>query len=94
MKLKKSTNAGLSQNNVKEVKAWAGKPLQDTPYMGLLLVLADMCDMIGRGSTCYVVIGSTSSKTAFSITMNAEGEKDARYGPDLAQLATGAQDWL
>jgi len=94
VKLQKTTNAGLAQTNTKELKAWAAKPLQDTPYYGLLLVLADMFDMIGRGSTCYTVLGSTSSKTAFSITMNADGGKDARYAPDLATLATGTQDWL
>jgi len=94
MKLQKISTAGLSAKNMSEVKAWGSKPLQDTPYMGFLLLLADMFDTIAKGSTCYGVIGSTSSKTAFSFTLNAEGAKDARYAPDLATLATATQDWL
>jgi len=94
VKLQKQSTAALSAKNIAEVKAWGNKPLQDTPYMGLLLLLADMLDTIAKGSSCYAVIGSTSSKTAFSFTLNAEGAKDARYAPDLATLATAAQDWL
>lgn len=94
MKVTKRAVAKLANNNLAEVKQWAKTPLADTPYFALVALLADMCDTIAKGTSAYVVIGATSSNSAFSITLNAAGDKDSRYGPSFADTATGAQDWL
>jgi len=94
VKLNNAHTHSLANNNKATVAEYQNKKLQDTPYYDLPCVLADMLDTIAAGDNCYCVIGSTSSKTAFSIAMNAGAGKDARYGPDLLALSAGAADWL
>ena len=94
MKIKDQPSTRLMNSNKATVAEYQNKKLQDTPYYDLIVLLADMLDTIAGGDNCYCVIGSTSSKTAFSIALTASGGKDARYGPDLIALATGAADWL
>jgi len=94
VKLQKSKAVNLSPSNLEGVRASYKTPVGNSPYTTLLEVIADMLDQIAKGDNCYMVIGSTSSKTAFSVTVNVAGEKDARYGSDLAALSAGAGDWL
>lgn len=94
MKLKSNAPVKLKSDNVKAVKAWAQTPLHETPYYALLVMLADMCDTITKGENCYAIVGSTSNKTAFSLTVNISQDKDSKYGAGFEEIAAGAADWL
>lgn len=94
MKITPKKSSALVAQNITEVQAWAETSLRDTPYFPLVLLIADMFDAIAKDEQAYMVIGATSNRTSYSVTLNVNGGKDSRYAEGLAGLATGAADWL
>jgi len=94
VKIPKQSAGKLANDNQKAVKAWGKTPLEETPYFSMLVMFGDMFDLITKGDNCYAILGATSSRTAFSLTVNISQDKASLYGPSLEDLGTGAQDWL
>jgi len=94
MKALNSQTTTLVKDNAAVLITYEGSLLKDTPYYGMLTLIAEMFDMIAQGENAYMVIGSTSNKSAFSVTLNAVGGKDARYAASLEQLAMAMESWL
>jgi len=94
VKLPKQTAGKLAMDNMKSIDAWGKTELKATPYYALLLLLADMFDTIAKGDNCYAVIGATSNRTAYSLTVNISHDKASIYAASFDEIAAGAADWL
>jgi len=94
VKLPKQTGGKLTNDNKKGVSAWGKTPLEETPYYSLLVLLGDMFDTIAKGDNCYAILGATSARSAFSLTVNISQDKASIYAPSFEEVAAGAQDWL
>jgi len=78
MKELNNQNTTLVKDNEAVLVTYSESLLKDTPYYGMLTLIAQMFDMIAAGENAYLVMGRTSNKSAFSVTLNALGGKDAR----------------
>jgi len=83
----------IETNNAAEVATWVGVNLGKTPYYSLVLALAEAIDLSASGTNCYLVVGTTSDKSAVSITLNQGGSKDAIYERSLTDAATECLRW-
>lgn len=94
LKLNKAvTNALLRTNaaNLEEVKA---VPFETTDFFGFIKVLAVMFDDIANGEDMYAIIGATSKRDAYTLTIKQNGAPTTVYGSSLEDLAAKLSDLL
>jgi len=87
MKLNKPTNNALNGDNVSYVEGNAEVPFNTTSYYDLVRVLATMLDEIAGGKDEYMIIGATSKRDAFTVTIKENGVPTNFYGDSLDDLA-------
>lgn len=54
--------------------------LGETLWYNLCALAADVFDLALRGDECYMILGATKDKSAMSVTVVLNGERDTRYG--------------
>jgi len=94
MKLTKPTADRLFSANLTAVKAVSKKPLDQTPYIGLVEVVADLLDNIAQGEDMFMIIGATSKKDSFVATVKHDGTPTSVYGISLTDLSTVLESLL
>lgn len=94
MKLNKTITAKLVVTNLAEVQRALTKEQANAPVFGLLLLIADVLDNIGKGGDYYMIIGSTQKKDAYSFTIKGTDAPGAVYADSLAGLGQQAVDFL
>jgi len=62
---------------------WAHK---DTAYRNLLCVIADICDSAASGSDSFLSIGTTRDKSAITLMVQVEGQRQSLYDVTLRGL--------
>ena len=88
-KKKANTVAPINRTAVKNA---ANKPLKDTTYYHLLLLLAEGCDVNAEGGNFYATPGATKGVDALSLSVNLNGERKTLYDTSLHDLAVQAAD--
>lgn len=72
-----------------------GETLLFPNSVGLLAVIADMFDDIAKGREYYMIVGATSNKSAFSVTVKSGQTIVAQvYGGTLEEISTKVLDLL
>jgi len=93
VKLNKRTTK-LDTGNKSNLEQDALVALSASEYWPLLCTLADMMDMIADGTQAYCIIGATSNRSAFSVTMKVDGAGDSVYGSSFQEVAAATVTWL
>jgi len=71
------------------------KPIKNgEEHLGLMLLIADMLDAIANGEEWYMVIGSTKSNDAFSVTLKSGSDAEYVFGTSLSDLSLKAHSLL
>jgi len=71
------------------------KPVKNgEEHLGLMLLIADMLDAIANGEEWYMVIGSTKSNDAFSVTLKSGNDAEYVFGTSLSDLSLKAHSLL
>lgn len=94
MRLNKPAAKSCADNNVSTLRSADGNKLGDSPYDGLLELIAEMFDAIAKGEDFYMIIGATSKRDSFSLTVKESGQPTTVYAPDLPSLCTQASTLL
>ena len=54
--------------------------------VGLLVLIANLFDDIGKGEDVYMTIGAVRDRTSYVVTVTLEGEKSPIYGEDIEDI--------
>lgn len=93
MKLDSKTDV-LECQNREHVDAASKTFGKDQTFTPLLQLIADVCDTAGKGSDCYMVIGTNRAKDALLITITQDRAKGYLSALDLAGLSEAAKSVL
>lgn len=94
MKLGKTPGGLLVPANMQSVRDMQTAQLDETPYIYLAFLCADVIDTAAVGHNTYLIVGTTKDRSAASIAVFSDGGKDAVYGPSLIDIAEQAGKWL
>jgi len=62
--------------------------------VGLLLLLADVMDLIAKGNNTYVIFGSTQSRDAYSLSVRGDDQQPTIYGSNYDEISIKAFDMV
>ena len=94
MQLKQKTVTRVAGCNEEAFLASASKPGKGKDYVALVQLVAQMCDMIAAGEDVYMIIGATSKKDSFSLTVKQNGDGTTVYATSLPDLSLQASTLL
>lgn len=90
MKLTQSVSARLEAENELKLAQSMAKDKSAARYLPLLQLVAQMCDMIANGENIYMIIGATSKKDSYSLSVKLNNEATTVYASTLEDLSTQA----
>jgi hypothetical protein len=90
----KTRKAPLTKDNLTHLLDVIKPVKNGEQHLGLLLLIADMLDCIANGEEWYMVIGSTKSNDAFSVTITSGADKEYVFGSSLSDLSIRAHSLL
>jgi len=94
MKLTNRQPAALSQVNEESLLDSAANCMTDCREVYLLTLIAQLLDNIAKGEDMYMIIGATSNKSSFVVTVKHNGTPTSVYGASMPDLSLACQDLL
>lgn len=84
----------LSTTNEPTLIAMHKKPVQESPYYGLLLLLAELFDGIANGSSDWVSVGKNQAGDSYLLTYHDGKSKYYAGGTSLRELSEACKQLL
>lgn len=94
MKLGTTSKGVLSKANEDRLLSDDRHIIGDTSYYELLQLVAQMFDNIADGEDMYMILGATSNKTSFVLTVKHNGTPTSIYAQSLVELGLASKDLL
>jgi hypothetical protein len=94
LKLDKPKTSNLLALNVSSLQRDEELPINTTNYHSLLVVIANMFDDISHGADMFMMIGATSKRDSYSLTIKLDGAPTSFYGSSLDDLAAKLEQLL
>lgn len=94
MKLTKTDAVTVYGGNEQTVTKNQATQSAASRYQPLVLLIAQMCDAIAAGEDMFMIIGATSRRDAYVLTVKQSGVPTSVYAPSLEALCDAAKTLL
>lgn len=94
MKLTNEKKASLPRDNEQKFTEQVFEPMSNASYMNLIILVAQMFDEIAKGREMFMIIGATSKRDTYSVTIKDAGVPTSVYATSLEELCTLIADLL
>jgi len=94
MKLNSKQVSRVSGGNEEAFLATAKEPGKGKGYVPFVQLVAQMCDIIAEGGDIFMIVGATSKKDSYSLTVKNNGEATTVYATSFLDLCKQAETLL